>query len=145
MTGKDVGRLSIAVTPTAPSSAWTSAIVHTATTSMHAPSAIAGSLTARVTLIVSTSGIFQPSNFSSRPTGVFSSRPAFSGPPGPAAFPEKTAPPGGAGRAHFFGASEVSAATKASCGTSTRPIDFIRFFPSFCFSSSLRLRVMSPP
>ena len=37
------------------------------------------------------------------------------------------------------------AATKASCGTSTRPIVFIRFLPSFCFSSSFRLRVMSPP
>ncbi len=33
----------------------------------------------------------------------------------------------------------------ASWGTSTRPMFFIRFFPSFCFSSSLRLRVMSPP
>ena len=38
-----------------------------------------------------------------------------------------------------------SAAMKASCGTSTRPTIFIRFLPSFCFSSSLRLRVMSPP
>ena len=38
-----------------------------------------------------------------------------------------------------------NAATKASCGTSTRPMVFIRFLPSFCFSSSLRLRVMSPP
>ncbi len=37
------------------------------------------------------------------------------------------------------------AATKASWGTSTRPTIFIRFLPSFCFSSSLRLRVMSPP
>ena len=37
------------------------------------------------------------------------------------------------------------AATKASCGTSTRPMVFIRFLPSFCRSSSLRLRVMSPP
>ena len=49
----------------------------------------------------------------------------------------------------FFGlslaASADSAATKASCGTSTRPMVFIRFLPSFCFSSSLRLRVMSPP
>ena len=52
------------------------------------------------------------------------------------------------GRAvHFLaGASPVdSAAMKASCGTSTRPTIFIRFLPSFCFSSSLRLRVMSPP
>ena len=38
-----------------------------------------------------------------------------------------------------------SAAMKASWGTSTRPTIFIRFLPSFCFSSSLRLRVMSPP
>ena len=47
----------------------------------------------------------------------------------------------------FFSADESvdSAATKASCGTSTRPMVFIRFLPSFCFSSSLRLRVMSPP
>ena len=44
------------------------------------------------------------------------------------------------------GSSEVDkAAMKASCGTSTRPTIFIRFLPSFCFSSSLRLREMSPP
>ena len=36
-------------------------------------------------------------------------------------------------------------ARKASCGISTRPIRFIRFLPSFCFSSSLRLREISPP
>src|SRR5450759_954674 len=42
-------------------------------------------------------------------------------------------------------ASLESAAMKASCGTSTRPTIFIRFLPSFCFSSSLRLREMSPP
>ena len=49
--------------------------------------------------------------------------------------------------AHFLpvGTSEVSAAMKASCGTSTRPMDFMRFLPSFCFSSNLRLRLMSPP
>ena len=41
--------------------------------------------------------------------------------------------------------SEDSAAMKASWGTSTRPTIFIRFLPSFCFSRSLRLRVMSPP
>ena len=50
---------------------------------------------------------------------------------------------------HFFSLgpseSEDSAAMKASCGTSTRPTIFIRFLPSFCFSNSLRLRVMSPP
>ncbi len=33
----------------------------------------------------------------------------------------------------------------ASCGMFTRPKAFIFFLPSFCFSSSLRLRVMSPP
>ncbi len=38
-----------------------------------------------------------------------------------------------------------STARKASWGTSMRPTRFIRFLPSFCFSSSLRLRVMSPP
>ena len=37
------------------------------------------------------------------------------------------------------------AAMNASWGTSTRPTIFIRFLPSFCFSRSLRLRVMSPP
>ena len=41
--------------------------------------------------------------------------------------------------------SEDNAAMKASWGTSTRPTIFIRFLPSFCFSRSLRLRVMSPP
>ncbi|MBE1562381.1 hypothetical protein H4W81_005160 [Nonomuraea africana] len=53
------------------------------------------------------------------------------------------------GRCYFFGLSVLdsvdSAATKASCGTSTRPTIFIRFLPSFCFSSSFRLREMSPP
>ncbi len=38
-----------------------------------------------------------------------------------------------------------STARKASCGISTLPTAFIRFLPSFCFSSSLRLREMSPP
>jgi hypothetical protein len=41
--------------------------------------------------------------------------------------------------------SVESAAMKASWGTSTRPTIFIRFLPSFCFSSSFRLREMSPP
>src|SRR5207247_2847489 len=36
-------------------------------------------------------------------------------------------------------------ARNASCGISTRPTRFMRFLPSFCFSSSLRLRVISPP
>ncbi len=34
---------------------------------------------------------------------------------------------------------------KASCGTSTEPMAFIRFLPAFCFSRSLRLRETSPP
>ena len=38
-----------------------------------------------------------------------------------------------------------STATNASCGILTWPICFMRFLPSFCFSSSLRFRVMSPP
>jgi amino acid transporter len=41
--------------------------------------------------------------------------------------------------------SRRRAETNASCGTSTRPMFFIFFLPSFCFSRSLRLRVMSPP
>lgn len=47
----------------------------------------------------------------------------------------------------FFEAlsSLESTAMKASCGTSTEPTIFMRFLPSFCFSSSLRLREMSPP
>ena len=36
-------------------------------------------------------------------------------------------------------------ARKASCGISTFPTRFIRFFPSFCFSRSFLLREMSPP
>ena len=49
---------------------------------------------------------------------------------------------------YFFSLLSVSpesAAMNASWGTSTRPTIFMRFLPSFCFSSSLRLRVMSPP
>ncbi len=38
-----------------------------------------------------------------------------------------------------------STARKASCGISTEPTDFIRRLPFFCFSRSLRLRLMSPP
>ena len=34
---------------------------------------------------------------------------------------------------------------KASCGIDTVPICFIRFLPAFCFSSSLRFRLTSPP
>ncbi len=38
-----------------------------------------------------------------------------------------------------------SAARKALCGMLTLPISFIFFLPFFCLSSSLRLRLMSPP
>ncbi len=41
--------------------------------------------------------------------------------------------------------STLSTARKADCGISTLPTCFMRFFPSFCFSRSLRLREMSPP
>ena len=42
--------------------------------------------------------------------------------------------------------SEVlSTARKADWGSSTSPTIFIRFLPSFCFSSSLLFREMSPP
>ncbi len=34
---------------------------------------------------------------------------------------------------------------EVGCGMSTLPTRFIRFFPSFCFSSSFRLRLTSPP
>ena len=58
---------------------------------------------------------------------------------GPWAAPE----PGPAGSAQS--SPRRSAEMKASWGTSTRPMFFIFFLPSFCFSSSLRLRLMSPP
>ncbi len=41
--------------------------------------------------------------------------------------------------------SDFSTARKALWGMLTDPIIFIRFLPFFCFSSSLRLRLMSPP
>jgi hypothetical protein len=44
-----------------------------------------------------------------------------------------------------FSSPVSSTAKNAFCGMSTWPIDFIRFLPSFCFSHSLRLRLMSPP
>src|SRR5207248_8452551 len=48
--------------------------------------------------------------------------------------------------AHRFAVSlRFSTARNASCGTSTAPTCFIRFLPAFCFSSSFRLREMSPP
>ena len=39
----------------------------------------------------------------------------------------------------------VHRAMDTKSNRSTLPTCFIRFFPAFCFSSSLRLRVMSPP
>ena len=39
----------------------------------------------------------------------------------------------------------LRAARNASWGISTEPTRFIRRFPAFCFSRSLRLRLMSPP
>ena len=41
--------------------------------------------------------------------------------------------------------SIFKAAMKASCGISTLPNSRIFFLPAFCFSSSLRFLVMSPP
>ena len=41
--------------------------------------------------------------------------------------------------------ADRSTARKASWGISTDPTIFMRFLPSFCFSSSFFLRVMSPP
>ncbi len=42
-------------------------------------------------------------------------------------------------------ASILRAARNALCGISTLPNWRMRFLPSFCFSRSLRLRLMSPP
>jgi hypothetical protein len=61
-----------------------------------------------------------------------------------------TGMPEGSAGTYFFlslgpSESEESAAMNASFGTSTEPMFFMRFLPSFCFSSSLRLRLMSPP
>ncbi len=41
--------------------------------------------------------------------------------------------------------SIFNTAKNAVWGISTLPTCFMRFLPSFCFSSNLRLRVMSPP
>ena len=50
-----------------------------------------------------------------------------------------------ADQGRFLSPSRLRTARNASCGTSTPPTCFIRFLPFFCFSSSLRLREMSPP
>src|SRR6185369_16943662 len=46
---------------------------------------------------------------------------------------------------HPYLSSICRTARKASCGISTEPTCFMRFLPSFCFSRSFFLRVMSPP
>ena len=51
----------------------------------------------------------------------------------------------GVNRIHFSSVLERSTAMNASCGMLTLPISFMRFLPSRCLSSNLRLRVMSPP
>ena len=48
-------------------------------------------------------------------------------------------------RHSHYSSPTCRAERKASCGSSTLPMRFMRFLPSFCFSRSLRLRVMSPP
>src|SRR5204863_456439 len=48
-------------------------------------------------------------------------------------------------RRHSVSVPIFKTARNASCGISTLPTRFMRFLPSFCFSSSFRLRVMSPP
>ena len=59
--------------------------------------------------------------------------------------PSATVGPDGWARAGDAQSSRRRAEMKASWGTSTRPMDFIFFLPSFWRSRSLRLRVMSPP
>ena len=51
----------------------------------------------------------------------------------------------GACRRAYLSSPILRAAMKASWGISTLPNWRMRFLPAFCFSSSLRLRVMSPP
>ena len=59
---------------------------------------------------------------------------------GPCRAEARNAPPRIPGQ--FF---DFNTAMKASWGMPTLPNCFMRFLPSFCFSRSLRLRVMSPP
>ncbi len=77
--------------------------------------------------------------------------------PAPAAQPVMIEQPHGAGcdqqqeqderevHAHHRYLPTCRMARKASWGISTLPTCFMRFLPSFCFSSSFFLRVMSPP
>ncbi len=58
--------------------------------------------------------------------------------------PKNTAP-GNIPGAVFYQSSSLSTAINASLGTATVPNWRIRFLPSFCFSSSFFLRVISPP
>jgi glucokinase len=58
--------------------------------------------------------------------------------------PGRPPPPPG-GRDFLRYSSRERTAMNASWGISTAPTRFMRFLPSFCFSSSLRLRVISPP
>ena len=57
----------------------------------------------------------------------------------------KGTPARGASSGHERSSPSSRTARKASCGISTRPTCFMRFLPSFWRSSSLRLRVISPP
>jgi hypothetical protein len=58
---------------------------------------------------------------------------------------KKAAPTGAAFFMPYQSSPILRAARKADWGISTRPNWRMRFLPSFCFSSSLRLRLTSPP
>ena len=68
---------------------------------------------------------------------------------GAAERPEWSGGAAGPGKSPRFGenqsSSSLSTAMKASLGSSTEPMRRIFFLPSFCFSSSFFLRLMSPP
>ena len=73
--------------------------------------------------------------------GLPGMRVAFHGTP-----PVKLHPWGGVlSESQFYSLPTCRTLRKASWGISMRPTDFIRRLPFFCFSSSLRLRVTSPP
>src|SRR5690625_758820 len=46
---------------------------------------------------------------------------------------------------YLYSSLSFNTAMNASWGTSTAPTIFIRFLPSFCFSSNFRFLVTSPP